>query len=162
MDLNGDGNIGKPMKEPEHFVIRLDEITADKHYRSRNIDSVISKEQMTVLARGLLNGIPFSERNWAGSGKPLSSTEFRTLRSGWLKHGLLEVASDKDNRQGFYLTDQGWAVMEKFANTTAPGPNPQPLPFQGRGVDGEERELSEDERIAIENENATYDEKFQS
>jgi len=170
VDLNGDGNIGKPMKEPEHFVIRLDEITADQHYRSRNIDSVISKEQMTVLARGLLNGIPFSERNWAGAGKPLSSTEFRTLRSVWLKQGLLEVTSDKDNRQGFYLTDQGWSVMEQFANTPPPGFDTSgrtPLYSTNRGgnaegIEREERELSEDERIAIENENATYDEKFQS
>ena len=119
IDLNGDGQIGKPSKEREQLVIRLDEITADKHYRSRTIDSVISKDKLTILARGLLNGIPFTERSWTGEGKLLSINEFRAVRSMWIKLSLLEVVSDKDNRQGFDFTEQGWAVMEKLAGPVA-------------------------------------------
>lgn len=158
VDLNGDGRIGTPVKEPEQFVIRLDEITADQHYRSRRIDSVISKEQLAVLARGLLNGISFSERSWTGAGKPLSINEFRGLRSMWLKHGLLEIASDKDNRQGFALTDQGWAVMEKLANSTPPAPR-----YGGReeGDQPVERDLTDEELDAIEGENARYSGQYQ-
>ena len=60
--------------------------------------------------------------------------------------------------------------MEKFPNTPPPGFDTSgrtPLYSTNRGenaegIEREERELSEDERIAIENENATYDEKFQS
>lgn len=114
IDINGDGEIGKPTKEPE-LVIRLDEITADNHYRSRKINLAISDETLTTLARGLLTGIPFSERRWAGQGKLLSSPQFRALRSEFLKQGLLEVMNDKDNRQGFDFNAQGWAFLEKVA-----------------------------------------------
>ena len=115
LDLNQDGQIGQPVKGHEQLIIRLDEITKDQHYRSRTIDSVISKEKLTIVARGLLDGIPFAERRWTGDGKPLSINEFRSLRSMWLKHGLLEVVSDKDHRQGFDFTAEGWAVLEKLS-----------------------------------------------
>lgn len=163
IDFNQDGQIGKPVKEPEQFVIRLDEITADKHYRSRSIDSVISKEQLTIVARGLLNGIPFSERSWTGSGKPLSINEFRSLRSVWLKHALIEVANDKDPRQGFELTDQGWAVMEKLAGLpvlrTQTGVAVQSTSPEEETP--EESEMSEEELEAIRDEMARNADQYQ-
>lgn len=147
-DLNNDSVIGEPPKA-EQFVIRLDEITSDNHYRSRNIESVITKEKLIIVARGLLVGLPFTERRWTGEGKPLSVNEFRALRSMWLKHGLIELVSDKDHRQGFYLTDQGWAVLEKIAGPIQEEPEEEDVP-----------ELTPEQIKAIEEEEARYKTQF--
>ena len=151
MDLNRDNVIGEAPKA-EQFVIRLDEITPDRHYRSRTMVSEISKEKLTIVARGLLNGIPFTERRWTGDGKPLSVNEFRALRSTWIKHGFIEVVSDKDHRQGFDLTEQGWAVLEKIA-----GPMTE-LEEEQDDV----AELTPEELEANAEENQAYAEKYKS
>lgn len=125
IDINGDGQIGKPKAKAEPLVIRLDEV--DKgHYRQRmiNIDDVTA-EQLTEFARGMLAGRPFTEREWTGKGKPFSSGQggsFRRFRSNWLKHGFVTIVSDKDNRQGFDFTDSGWAMIVKLAGVV-----PEPI-----------------------------------
>jgi len=153
LDINRDGQIGAPVKKPaEKLVIRLDEVGGNGHYRSRDIRLDVTASQLRELGRGLLAGRPFTEREWTGPGNPFSSGPegtFRPLRAEWLKHGLLEAVSDKDNRAGFDLTAAGWAMIEKLAQVEAE----------------EEAEVdppSDDEWEAIERENAAYAEKYQS
>lgn len=155
IDINGDGQIGNSKKASEPLVIRLDEVGANGHYRSRTMSMDIKKEQLVELSRGLLDGIPFTEREWTGKGKPFSSGQggsFRKVRSDWLKQGFLEVVSDKDNRQGFDLTDAGWAFCAKMA-----GIIPEAI-----DVEDETPDLTDEQMEAIKEEKAAYAEKYQS
>lgn len=149
IDLNGDGQIGTPKKPAEPLVIRLDEWGANGHFRSRTMNLDVTREQLAALARGLMDGVPFTERKWTGAGKPFSSGQFRKLRSDWLKQNLLELVSDKDGRQGFDFTDEGWAMLEKLASPQMGERN-----LEGEAVDGDP--LSDEEWKAIREEQARY------
>jgi len=148
IDLNGDGQIGKK-KPAEPLVIRLDEIGANGHYRSRTMELDVTQEQLIELARGLLDGRPFTEREWTGKGKSFSSGQegsFRRLRSKWLRQGMLVVVSDKDNRQGFDFTDEGWAFLAKTAGIV-----PEEV-----DEDVEVEELTDEQMEAIQREKERY------
>lgn len=120
VDLTGDGEIGEP-EPPSITRIQIDELTGQGHIRqSQFFDLPVSEEKLKPLSRGILAGRPFSEREWAGAGKLMSSHEFRTLRSEMIKRGLLRMANDKDARQGYTLTDKGRALMERFADAPSP------------------------------------------
>jgi len=114
VDLNRDGQIGNA-QEPEMIRIQVNKVNGDGHFQQSQMDLPISREQLVMLANGLLDGMPFSENKWAGTGKPFSSNEFRRMRAIMIKRGLIELVSDKDPRQGFRLTEQGYEVMEYFA-----------------------------------------------
>ena len=72
----------------------------------------IDGAKLLPFARGLLNGLPMSERQWSGL---LSSSEIRTLRGVMRDRGLIAPVNDLDNRQGFKLTDEGRAFMESVS-----------------------------------------------
>lgn len=100
-------------------VIRIQLIKENGHI-GETIDLPADRESLGTLARGLLNGMPFSERFWTGRGKPFSTNTFRALKDAMMKRGLCEYISESDPRQGIQLTDAGRAVMETFALPHSP------------------------------------------
>lgn len=84
-----------------------------------------TESQLRTLASGLLDGISFSERNWAGKGKPFSSPKFRQLQDDLLKRGMIEPVSVSDPRQGYKLTRGGEALMRSYQQPPSPSPLPQ-------------------------------------
>lgn len=154
IDINGDGVIGAARKKPnEPLVIRLDDVR-NGNYRSRTMELEVTEEELVELARGLLNGRPFTEREWTGKGKPFSSGQegsFRRLRSAWLKQGLLQVVSDKDHRQGFDFTDEGWATLEKLAGV---------VEEEVEEAEVEVVDMTDEQMEAIARENAAYAERL--
>lgn len=117
IDLDGDRQIG----EPKRVRIQIDEVTGTGSIRqAKMIDLPISEEKLIPLAKSLLAGRPFSEREWAGAGKLLSSGEFRELRTAMIKAGLLRAASEKDSRQGYVLTLHGEMLMKTYAGLLSP------------------------------------------
>jgi len=125
-DINGDGVIGQtapaPVTEPAPRVvrIRLDTISADQHYQSNTITFPCDDDQLQALAKGLISGLPFSEKFWTGKGKPFSVNMFREVRDVMKTHDLCEYVNDADPRQGIRLTATGRALMEKIASPTPP------------------------------------------
>lgn len=129
-DLNGDGVIGAETEQPaaqitpRRVVIQLDTVKEDGHYEVGDTSAWINlpcdDEQLYTLAQGLMNGLPFSEKQWTGKGKPFASNEFRALRAEMQKQNLVEYVNDKDPRQGIRLTDAGRAVMEEYARSPTP------------------------------------------
>lgn len=68
--------------------------------------------QLVELAKGLLEeNQPFTERAWTGAGRPFSVNGFRELRGEFIKRGLICLASQKDQRQGYTLTLAGRHVL---------------------------------------------------
>jgi hypothetical protein len=120
IDINHDGVVGSTTKEPEIIRVQLREVKANGSVTAGdNIDLPLSREQMESLSRGMLNGVPFSERKWtAPNSDVFSSNEFRTLRSIMIKRQLIELINEKDARQGYKLTAQGRAIMEYYASPT--------------------------------------------
>ncbi len=112
LDLDNSGGIGdeKPNQE-EKVTVTLSEISPEKHYSSKTFRMPGNMNQLRILAEGLLSGIPFTEREWTGSEKTYSSAVFRELRKELMTRGLIELASIKDSRQGYVLTDKGSQFM---------------------------------------------------
>ena len=110
---------------PRRVVIQLDTVKEDGHYQvgdqTDNINLPCDDAQLQTLALGLINGMPFSEKQWTGKDKPFSTNQFRELRDAMKFNGLTEYVNEADPRQGIRLTAAGRAVMEECAS-----PLPQP------------------------------------
>lgn len=112
-DLDGDHVIGRE-QAPAPTVIRIENVEAGR-YRSRDVKLSADDNQLNQLADGFTYGRPFTEREWTGSGKPFSSTGFRTLRAEMLKGGLIALKVEGEPRQGFVLTEDGQEWRKKYA-----------------------------------------------
>jgi hypothetical protein len=72
---------------------------------------------MLKIARGVVNaGRPFSEREWSGQGRLLSSpAEFRALRDKLLDMDFLRWKDDQRRNLGVEWTPEGWAMLQQLA-----------------------------------------------
>jgi len=100
---------------PESVHVDLNEGSCSRHFVLP-----VSPVKLRPLASALLEGQPFSEKRWVVDGKLLSSSEFRSLRAVMKEKGLIVPVSDKDNRQGFVLTDAGRDTLQSFCSPTPP------------------------------------------
>jgi hypothetical protein len=117
-DLNGDGSIGtQDQREPSETIRVVIDNHQDGQHTTQQFDLPVAPGQFAFLAQGLLAGIPYSEREWTGAGKPFSINEFRDLRAEMIRRGLITLASEKDARQGYVLTRPGRAVMKYYSPT---------------------------------------------
>lgn len=122
LDLNRDGLVGMDPPEPVTVRVRVEKIKDNNSYQEIIYNLPGTLTQLTELARGLLlDDLPLSERCWTGSGRPFSVLSFRNLRSELIRRGLVELANEKDARQGFILTDDGRDCLGGLLN-----PNPSP------------------------------------
>lgn len=120
LDLNHDGRIGDELHhEPVEVRVKVERVNDGGTYQELIYNLPGTIEQLTALAEGLLIGdMSLSERAWTGSGNPFSVSEFRSLRSELIRRGLVELASDKDARQGFILTVEGRECLSGFIEPT--------------------------------------------
>lgn len=119
LDLNNDNKIGnEPVPhapgDMQSVKVTLNRISDAGHFSGEYFDLPGTMDQLRLLADGLLNSIPFTEREWTGAGKPYSAAGFRDLRKELVRRGLIELASEKDVRQGYVLTDDGSQFMTGF------------------------------------------------
>lgn len=119
VDLNRDGYIGEPAPElPSNVRI---EISKPEEQQTVIAHIPADANQVAALASGLLvEGKPFSEREWTGTGKPFSVNQFRELRAEMLKRGLLGLINPKDARQGYALTVEGQTALGAYTSPTLP------------------------------------------
>lgn len=121
-DLNGDGVIenGAPGRaEPRVVKVTVNHVTGNGHLQVAMINLPCTYSQLRKLADGLLKGVPFTEGAWTGNGKPFSVRELHILRTVMLSRELLKPRSDKDQRQGYELTEEGRAVMSKVTENSS-------------------------------------------
>ena len=117
LDLNQDGVIG----EPETVRIEVTD-RSDNAWHQSTYDFPASKEQMEILAEGVIAGTGFKEAYWTGAGAPFSQTKFRKLMAYLLNKGLIELVNEKSANQGYRLSVHGRPVFEHLA--------PPPPPYQ--------------------------------
>ena len=114
-DFDGGGSgvsPGSASAEPHVVKVQVNHIREGGHLQVDLMDLPCTASQLQKLAEGLLNGVPFIEGAWKGKYKPFSEAEFRNLRDVMLARELIKMRSVKDTRQGFELTEEGWAVMK--------------------------------------------------
>jgi hypothetical protein len=128
-DLADDGmlnNSAQPAAEEEPLKVIRIQIIKDNGHVSSDIPLPGDREALGLLARGLLNGMPFSESMWTGKGKPFSTKTFRALREVMRSNGLAQYVNDAEPKQGMRLTDEGRQVMETLASPTPPQVEEEP------------------------------------
>lgn len=73
------------------------------------------EEAFRVLATGLVNGLPLSERWWTGRGKPYGSETWRDLMDVMRERGLAEYKDPEHKKRGHRLTPDGEAFSRGYA-----------------------------------------------
>jgi hypothetical protein len=85
----------------------------------------VSPEKMQQVGERLLAGTPFSERNMAGRGRPLSGRkEFEQLRDCQIEKGQAQWVDEDAHEQGVAITDDGRRVFEEYASGNGNRPTP--------------------------------------
>jgi hypothetical protein len=109
-----DSNSSLPSRQPPTVKVIVSELRADgsesgqAHYWT----FPGTPGQLLELSRGLLEeNQPFTERAWTGAGRPYSVNCFRELRGEFIRRGLVCLASQKDQRQGYILSLAGRHVL---------------------------------------------------
>jgi|SRR3990167_1303872 len=120
-DINGDGRIGDE-PEPAPRSVRL-EVTEHREGGAtmRFLDMPLDEARLREFARGILAGKSFSERAWAGDGKPFSQNDFAALRDKLIETGYARWKGG-ERRMGAELTAKGRAMFAGLAD----GPTPPP------------------------------------
>ena len=78
-------------------------------------DLNLSREDLQVLAKRINAGASFSHAGLAGPGRPLTRSQYETLRDEFIARGLAYWRSPAAHAQGVELTRAGRAVMEYFS-----------------------------------------------
>lgn len=74
---------------------------------------ILTNEQWRYLAQAVKDGAAFTEEELAGKDKPISGPDFREVKKAFIQSGRLEMIG-RDKRQGYRLTEQGLADLEKW------------------------------------------------
>jgi hypothetical protein len=115
--LPADDDKQKKPDPPAHVVkvnLVADGVGVSQNHKVARLP--VDEQTLFLLAVGLLSGRQFSEREWTGSGRPLSVKKFRALRDEMLARGMIEPAG-KVATNGYKLTKAGAAVMRHFSPT---------------------------------------------
>lgn len=108
-DVEKLASIGFTQKDIEsHVSVEMTD-QRDGMYNKRYFELPVSSAKLVPLAQGVLNGQPFTRRRWEGL---LSDSEFRSLHGVMRDRGYIKPISEKDNRQGFTLTDEGRELFQ--------------------------------------------------
>lgn len=112
LDIDQDGDVNDEPKP----VTNIDLTTSENkgHRRTQRLQVPATEKQLQKLAIGLNGGVNFSEKIWAGQGKPFSIDGFRELRDYLIKTQLLIQKNEKDVRQGYVLTERGRRMLTHY------------------------------------------------
>jgi hypothetical protein len=125
-DIDNDGEKG----EPEQPVFPV-EIKSDNGKRIQRAEFPATPWQMRDLAQGIIDGDPFTEGEWTGSGNPFSQNQFAEIRQTFIDKELAKWVNEEHHQQGVVFNDGGWQFLQKLAGYT--GARGGVLPHSGNG-----------------------------
>lgn len=102
-----------------HFPSAIEMQITPSHTRRVDIPKWIDPVKFTLLARGIADGVAFSEQEWTGSKKPFSRREFTDLRQWMDDKGLAQLKDTRYPQQGWIITPYGERAMKQWL-TSAP------------------------------------------
>lgn len=110
-ELTGIELDGKPGIGREPIRIELGSNPTPNTRRNQYLEVPCEPEQLSALARGILNGTSLAEAKWTGKGKPFGLPAFRKLRAYLAGVGLV-VQDDKTGDWSF--TEDGLCFLERY------------------------------------------------
>lgn len=110
-DLNKDNFIGPPITSN----VRI-ELSENGGQTTRFINLPGSEEQIAGLARGLLEGLSFTEAAWTGAGRPFTRSQFVAVRDEMIRRGLARWHNPGSPARGASLTNKGRAIMKQLSS----------------------------------------------
>lgn len=124
-DIDGDGRIGDEpeIAKPSRVQVEVTERDPHGYHRMRFLDLPIDETNLQAFAKGILAGKSFSERTWAGDGKPFSQNDFAALRDKLIDTGYARWKGG-ERRMGTELTAKGRAMFAGLADSPTPPPQP--------------------------------------
>jgi len=132
-DIDQDGQIGQPGEAdaaadqdtaPRRNDVTRVELTEQTRTSQRivNMELPIDPNKFRILARGVLNGFPLSEAQWAGKGNLLSTPKFRQFQDALLERSFATWKDPEAHRLGIQLTRGGISLFRSISS------DPTPLP----------------------------------
>ena len=142
VDINQDGAVGPP-RPSEPWRIILEDDRGSQLWL--NFDSEELRQKAVTVARLVLNGASFSEGALTGTNRPLTRTEFYTLRDLFMFNGLMEWKDPNARTLGVKWTPPGRSMIRALAEestTRARIRTPRPAEYAlpeavGEWADGE-------------------------
>jgi len=113
-DLDGDGYVGEPPVPADDW-----KITLENERGNQQIHLIFPTEELRHKARLIAvlmaNGTPFSEGALTGANRPLSRSEFNTMRDLLMLRGLMKWKDAEIHTLGVELTPPGRSTFRKLA-----------------------------------------------
>ncbi|MCP4428259.1 MAG: hypothetical protein GY803_27540 [Chloroflexi bacterium] len=100
------GGTPSPIGQPDPVLVRL-QVIEDGAIKYANLPIPI--ETLKTMARAIVNGRSFSVSEWTGAGRPLSRSQFETLRTWLLNNDYAEWVDPDNRRSGVTFSPAGWA-----------------------------------------------------
>lgn len=116
IDINGDGRIGDEVIIP----VRVDTTETKSGYTQVERASFANGRKLAAVARAVVAGAPFSQREMVDNRKLLSRGEFDEMKDEMLERGIIIYRNPEYPKLGFEMTRAGGAVMRNMADTTLP------------------------------------------
>ena len=119
-DLDGDGFIGPPPEPQEDYLIlKRDDMPNHTAYVpiAENL-----RLKLPAVASRIISGTPFSESAMTGTGRPLTRSEFLTLRDIFFQQQLCRWKDPEHHTLGVEFTGYGRSFLRQYAegSTTPP------------------------------------------
>lgn len=126
-DIDQDGYVGDTPTQP---VDEIRIVVQDRPGHLRIATFPTTRAKLIRLCKGLLGGMPFTERAWAGGRRPFSQDEFFQVREVGLRPdvGYWVWINDEHHQQGCVPTELGWIVIKQIAKE---GDRVLPAPPEG-------------------------------
>lgn len=103
-----------PTTKPTEISVRL---AVSDRQSVRYAHLPIEHEKLKTVARGLLGGRSFAVSTWCGNGKPLSRSQFETLREWLLSNGYAQWRDGANRQLGIDFTARGQALLKGLSES---------------------------------------------
>jgi len=107
IDLNMNGRIGEQ---------KITTLWLQSGGRGNRYDIPTSLSNMQTFAKGVLSGLPLSQRTWSGKGKPFSDQEYDDFQEYLCSKQWAEWVDEEAPTLGIRMKSAGMAVMRHYAS----------------------------------------------
>lgn len=89
------------------------------HYERKEFP--VSDDVLSLMANGFIDGVPFSEGEWVGKRKVISSGKFRKLQDMFRESGYIQLNNKNNSRMGYAFTKKGVSFITGYARLVSQG-----------------------------------------
>jgi len=125
LDLDRMEAIGLVAQQPKQMVTAR--VTYEDRFGNLENQSIrdlpISPVKLQTMANHILNGIPFSRREWVESRKLISDGDFRKLKDAFEANRIIALKDPNKPTMGYEFTSAGRAFLRSASSSPSPTPD---------------------------------------